>query len=163
MIQNGVCCFTGHRTYESSVTPMEREFFEKLVDNLINYGYTTFIAGGALGFDTAAAEYILKKRVLGAHIRLVLILPCADQASRWSFAQRRRYEGVKQAADKVICLHDSYVDGCMQERNRMMVEKSTACIAYCTEDQGGTAGTLRYAMQRGIDVYNVPEIVKKMG
>ena len=62
MVENGVCCFTGHRDYEKTVTPIEKMFFEKLIDNLIGYGYTTFIAGGALGLDTAAAEYVLKKK-----------------------------------------------------------------------------------------------------
>ena len=159
MIENGVCCFTGHRTYENTVTPEEKAFFEKLIDNLIGYGYTTFIAGGAIGFDTAAAEYILKKRREGLPVCLELILPCADQAAKWSLFQRRRYEQIKKAADKVDCLHDAYVDGCMQERNRRMVDESSICIAYCTQDRGGTAGTIRYAKQRGVRVYNISEIV----
>ena len=161
MIENGVCCFTGHRTYEHTVTPEEKAFFEKLIDNLIGYGYTTFIAGGAIGFDTAAAEYILKKRREGLPVRLELILPCADQAARWSFFQRRRYEEIKKAADKVTCLHEHYKDGCMPERNRRMVDASSACVAYCTEEKGGTAGTVRYAKSRGIDLYNIPEILRK--
>ena len=159
MIQNGVCCFTGHRNYEKTVTRDEKLFFEKLVDNLINYGYTTFKAGGALGFDSAAAEYILKKRQEGYPVRLELVLPCADQTKMWGFTDRRRYETIKKAADKVDCLHDAYVDGCMQERNRRMVDESSICIAYCTQDRGGTAGTIRYAKQRGVRVYNISEIV----
>lgn len=158
MVQNGVCCFTGHRSYEKTVTRDEKLFFEKLVDNLINYGYTTFKAGGALGFDTAAAEYILKKRKTCRNVRLELVLPCADQTKKWGFADRRRYEKIKKAADKVDCLHDLYVDGCMQERNRRMVDESSLCIAYCTQNWGGTAGTVRYAKQRGVRVYNIPEL-----
>ena len=161
MVENGVCCFTGHRDYEQTVTPTEKLFFEKLIDNLVGYGYTTFIAGGALGFDTAAAEYVLKKRASGLPLRLILILPCADQSARWGFSARRRYQRVKAAADEVICLHDTSVDGCMQERNRLMVEKSTACVAYCTRDHGGSSYTLRYAAERKLHVYNVPSILSR--
>lgn len=160
MVENGVCCFTGHRDYEKTVTPLEKMFFEKLIDNLIGYGYTTFIAGGALGFDTAAAEYVLKKKKSGLPVRLVLILPCADQADRWSPWARRRYEAIRASADEVICLHDAYVDGCMQERNRMMVQKSTACVAYCTRESGGTAYTVRYAEAQKLHVYNIPVAVR---
>ncbi len=158
MIQNGVCCFTGHRNYEKTVTRNERLVFEKLVDNLIGYGYTTFVAGGALGFDTAAAEYILKKRREGLGVRLVLILPCANQTAKWGFFDRRRYERIKAAADRVECLHDTYVDGCMQERNRRMVEVSTACVAYCNQPKSGTGGTLRQARERGLHVYNIVDM-----
>ena len=162
MIQNGVCCFTGHRHYEESVTDTESLLFERLIDNLITYGYTTFIAGGAVGFDTVAAEYILKKKREGRPVRLELVLPCADQASRWSFSQRRRYEAIKRAADKVDCLHDVYVDGCMQERNRVMVDRSSLCIAYCSQEHGGTAGTMRYAEARGVRVYNIHAMASQL-
>lgn len=162
MIQNGVCCFTGHRDYEKSVTKNEKLIFEKLVNNLIGFGYTTFVAGGALGFDTAAAELILKKRAEGSRVRLMLVLPCADQTARWSPADRRRYEKIKKAADEVICLHDAYVDGCMQERNRFMVDKSSFCIAYCRKNFGGTAGTIRYAKGNGVHVCNLVEMAAEL-
>ena len=99
MIQNGICCFTGHRDFERTVTDRQMLIFQKLVDNLIGYGYTTFVAGGALGFDTVAAEYIIKKREEGCNVRLELVLPCADQEARWGFMQKRRYKKMLKAAD----------------------------------------------------------------
>ena len=62
MAHNGVCCFTGHRDFEERATKNQRSYFEKLVYNCARMGYTTFVAGGALGFDTAAAEMVLKMR-----------------------------------------------------------------------------------------------------
>ena len=158
MVKNGVCCFTGHRSYERTVTEDEQRILEKLIDNAIRFGYTTFKAGGALGFDTAAAEYILKKKAEGMPVRLELVLPCADQTARWGAADRRRYEAIKRAADKVECLYDRYVNGCMQERNRRMVDESSLCIAYCNRPDGGTAGTLRYAKQEGLSICNICEM-----
>ena len=160
MIQNGICCFTGHRDFERTVTDRQMLIFQKLVDNLIGYGYTTFVAGGALGFDTVAAEYIIKKREEGCNVRLELVLPCADQDARWGFMQKRRYKKMLKAADSIECLHERYIDGCMQERNRRMVDKSSACVAFCTQNYGGTAGTVRYAKNRGVTVYNVAEMDK---
>ena len=162
MTTGGVCCFTGHRNYEKAATELEGKLLRKLIDNAIRFGYTTFKAGGALGFDTVVAEYILQKRAEGLPVRLELVLPCADQAARWGETDRRRYEAIKRAADKVECLHDRYVDGCMQERNRRMVDESSLCIAYCNQPSGGTAGTVRYAKQKGIPVYNICEMAAGM-
>lgn len=162
MIRNGVCCFTGHRDFERTASPREILIFEKLVDNLIRYGYTTFVAGGALGFDTVAAEYILIKRAEGIGVRLELMLPCADQAARWSPNQRRRYEAILSKADSVEILHEHYTKSCMHERNRRMVEKSSACVAYCKQNFGGTFSTVCYARSRGIMLYNIAEMNAKM-
>ena len=157
MVQNGVCCFTGHRDYEKTVTPLEKLFFEKLIDNLIGYGYTTFIAGGALGFDTAAAEYVLKKKAQGLPVRLELILPCADQTNGWTERNKDIYNYIRAKADSVEYVTKTYTPTCMHERNRRLVEGSDFCIAYLTSPRGGTAYTYKYAKSRGVDVINLAE------
>ena len=48
----------------------------------------------------------------------------------------------------------------MLERNRVMVQKSSACVAYCTRESGGTAYTLRYAVEKELHVYNIPVAVR---
>ena len=160
MVQNGVCCFTGHRNFDQAATPRQRLLTEKLINNAIAAGYTTFLAGGAIGFDTFAAEYILKKRREGCPVRLELILPCADQASRWYPDQQRRYQAILRAADGVTCLHDRYTDGCMYERNRRLVDRSSICIAFCQKTSGGSFFTVNYAKQKGLAVYNIPDMDK---
>ena len=63
------------------------------------------------------------------------------------------YSRIKAAADEVVILHESYLPGCMQERNRALVDSSSACIAFCRRATGGTAYTLRYARSRGLEIY----------
>ena len=157
-----ICCFTGHREFERMATHQERLLLEKLIDNLIGYGYTTFITGGALGFDTVAAEYVVKCRSQGVPIRLNMVIPCRDQDRRWSLAQQQRYRNILGTADHVEILHETYVDGCMHERNRRMVERSVACVAFCNRPTGGTASTVRYAQARGLIVYNIVDMIKQI-
>lgn len=158
MIQNGVCCFTGHRNFEQSATPRQKLILQKLIQNMIAGGYTTFVTGGAIGFDTVAAELVLQKREEGQAVRLELVLPCADQDARWSPAQKQRYRKILKAADSVECLHDRYTDGCMHERNRRMVDKSSLCVAFCEKTSGGTYFTVTYARDHGVTVYNIPDM-----
>ncbi len=162
MVENGVCCFTGHRDFERTASPTEILIFEKLINNLIGFGYTTFIAGGALGFDTFAAENILKRREQGSAVRLELVLPCANQAERWKPFEQQRYQNILRAADRVECLYERYNDTCMHERNRRMVDRSSICVAYCKHSAGGTASTVRYAASHGLTVYNIAEMASKL-
>ena len=60
-------------------------------------------------------------------------------------------------ADEVRVLAPRYYDGCMQARNRYMVDRASVCIAYLTETRGGTAGTVRYAEKQGISVINLAD------
>ena len=120
-----------------------------------NMGITTFYAGGALGFDSLAAEAVIAQREKLKDIRLAIVMPCRDQAARWSAEQRTRYERINRAADEVICLAEHYYQGCMHERNRYMVDYSCVCICYLTERTGGTAYTVEYARSKGLKIFNL--------
>ena len=45
-----------------------------------------------------------------------------------------------------------YVAGCMQLRNKAMVDASDYGIAYCTRNFGGTASTIKYAKEKNKDI-----------
>lgn len=149
------CCFTGHRIIPKAEESAIRNRVALAILALYHKGYRTFIAGGALGFDTVAAEIILALKGKFSDISLVLVLPSADQASRWHAAERAHYDAIKERADEVICLAPQYYDGCMQARNRRMVEMSSACIAYMTRPYSGAGQTVRMAERAGLPVTNV--------
>lgn len=112
------CCFTGHRKISPEYLPA---ISKKLKDTLIFYiekGYRYFGAGGALGFDTLAAQTILLLKKQYPDIRLILVLPCQDQASRWQRQEIEEYERIKAAANKVVYTSEHYYNGCMHKRNR---------------------------------------------
>ena len=76
-------CFTGHRQIEKSVLPILAQQLETVLRQLIGEGCRYFGAGGALGFDTLAAQTVLRLREEFPHIRLILVLPCQDQVKNW--------------------------------------------------------------------------------
>jgi len=67
------------------------------------------------------------------------------------------YEKIKAQADKVVYTSDQYFRGCMQKRNRHLVDNSSLCISYLTGDSGGTAYTVDYAKANGLKVINLAE------
>ena len=130
VVKEKTCCFTGHREIPSKAYRRLFSKTEEMVESLIKEGYLFFGAGGALGFDTIAALVVLKLKEKYPDVRLILVLPCLSQTR-----------------------------GCMHKRNRHLVDNSSACIAYLTENKGGTAYTVDYAQKHGLTVYNVAELI----
>lgn len=121
-------------------------------EKLINRGITRFVCGGAIGFDMIAAMSVLALRKKYPEIRLSLLLPCGDQDSKWNCQQKMTYGYIKDNADEVTVLHEKFVTGCMQERNKLMVDESSVCVAYLKRSFGGTKSTVDYAKDKAMEV-----------
>jgi len=150
------CCFSGHRIISREDAQSLKDDLYSILKNFIEGGITRFVAGGALGFDTLAANTVLRLREMYPETKLHLVLPCRDQAKRWTGAQKAEYERIPAAADSHEFLFDAYVDGCMQMRNRAMVNQSQVLVAYYTGRAGGTRQTVEYARKKGIRVLCLP-------
>jgi len=135
-------CFTGHRKIPPESIPELSQRLKNTLLRLIEEGYMYFGAGGALGFDTLAAQ-------------CVLVLPCTTQTKGWSKDDIAVYEEIKSQADKVVYTSHDYFRGCMFKRNRHLVNGSSVCIAYLTQEKGGTAYTVNYARQNNVQVINL--------
>ncbi|MBQ5565154.1 MAG: DUF1273 family protein [Clostridia bacterium] len=151
------CCFTGHRVIPSGEKETIRNLLETAIEKAIQDGYRFFGAGGALGFDTLAAQTVLTLKQQYPHIRLILVLPCINQANGWKQADIDEYERIKSLADKVVYTSTEYTYGCMHKRNRHLVDNSSLCICYLTKVSGGTAYTVRYAESKKISVFNLAD------
>ena len=150
------CCFTGHREIPFSARLSLKKRIEDAVRRLAEQGIVFFIAGGALGFDTLAAETVLHLRETELpHIRLLLAIPCEGQDKAWSDTDRRIYAEIRSRADAVTVLSDDYYRGCMQARNHYMVDRASVCVCYLTKETGGTASTVRYAEKKGLPVIHL--------
>ncbi len=156
--KNTVCCFTGHRTIPAFQLAEVEACTAKAITSLADLGYTTFLSGGAVGFDLLAAGIVLRLKNKYPHLRLVMVLPCKDQSAKWNYVQKQQYESILSRADEVICLSENYFSGCMHIRNRFLVNHSSICIAYLTRSSGGTAYTVRYAEECDLGVVNIAQL-----
>ena len=131
---------------------------EETVTSLIGAGIRYFGAGGARGFDTLAAQTILKLQREYPHIKLILVLPCLSQTRGWRDEDIKVYETIKAAANKITYISEEYTQGCMHKRNRHLVDHSSVCVCYLTQSNGGTAYTVNYAKKQGLKVINLADM-----
>ena len=85
------------------------------------------------------------------------MLPCRSLTRGWSQADIDIYEEIKRRADKVTYMSENYFRGCMQKRNRHLVDSSSICICYLTKPTGGTAYTVNYAHRCGLQIFNIAQ------
>ena len=147
--------FTGHR----NILPEHRDELTALLARAIEYLYSNgcrrFFSGGALGFDTLAAKQVIQFKLSHPDCELHLILPCRNQTDRWEQRDVDMYEFILSEAKTVRYISDNYTDGCMKERNRMLVDLSDCLVAYFYREASGAGQTVRMARGAGKTVYNL--------
>ena len=153
------CFFTGHRRLKSERLDEIKELLAVNIEKLIiEYDVRDFISGGALGFDTVAAEAVIKMKEKYPHIRLLLYLPCYGQSKKWGYKQKYRYNMLKANADEILYVTEKeYTDDCMLKRNLKMIKDSVFCITFCIMSNTGTGLTLRNAEEVGTRIINIAD------
>lgn len=149
------CCFTGHRMLPQNKLSNISVSLEEIIIKYINEGYRYFGAGGALGFDTFAAETLLTLKRKYPYIKLILVLPCLSQTKGWNKFDVDRYNYIKTQADKIVYISKEYTSDCLLKRNRHLVNYSSLCICYLSKNSGGTAYTVNYANKNNLKIENI--------
>ena len=150
-----ICCFTGHRHIDESARPRLLCLLDNTLEELYAQGFTVFRTGGARGFDTLAALRVLALKEKHPDCQLVLYLPHPTQADSWREGERALWQEIKEKADRVHTVSPTYTPECMHARNRALVTGADLCMAYLTENKGGTLYTCTYALKNGVPLRNL--------
>lgn len=157
--KNQTCCFTGHRYIAPQDIEAVYKTTKEVISMLASKGVKYFGTGGALGFDTIAAQAVLSVKNIYPEIKLILVLPCENQIKYWKQTDIDVYYDILAKADKVKYLSKRYYDGCMQKRNHHLVDCSSYCVCYLKKHTGGTAYTVSYAKSNNLKIINVSNLV----
>ena len=160
----GACCFTGHRPGKLPWGGNEDDVrcqalkarLRAVVESAILEGMEHFICGMAEGCDLYFCEIVLELKARYPHITIEAALPCPTQADKWSAAARARYRALLARCDYETMVQEKYSPGCMQRRNRYMVDHASLLIAAHDGLPGGTRSTIEYALRRGVPVTDIP-------
>ena len=158
-MRNKTACFTGHRIipkdqYDSIAARTEITIRELILKQGIRF----FGVGGAIGYDTQAAQILFRLRETDfPQIKVILVYPFDGFDSRWTDEQRATYTQMFPKYDKHVCVAPEASREAYLARNRRLVDYPSICVAYCTRNSGGTAYTVRYAEYRERKIYNIAE------
>ena len=156
-------CFTGHRPEslpwgynenDDRCLAIKKEL-KALILNAIDSGYTHFISGMAEGIDQIAAEIVLGLKYDFNNITLECAVPFTKQSSRWSYRSQEKYNDILSRADKISVLSPTFYKGCLQVRNKYMIDRSSLLIAVFNGSAGGTKSTIELARKKNLDVWVV--------
>ena len=155
------CAFTGHRPSKFPWKSNEddtrcvalKAVLAEQITELVETGVRDFCSGMAEGADCYCSQIVLTLREKKTAIKLHCILPCREQADKWTASSRDLYRSILEQADSIVYVSRSYHKNCMLDRNRFLVEHaSTLLAAYNGERRGGTAATVRYAQKMGREI-----------
>ena len=164
MERSTTCSFTGHRENKLPWRGDERdvrcrrlkECIYDAAEAVYQSGVRHYICGMANGCDFYFAEAVLRLREEHPEVTLEAAIPCEGQASRWTAAQKQRYERLVGDCDFRTVIQRDYSPDCMLRRNRYMVDASAWLIAAYNGSPGGTRSTLLYAMRQGLQILELP-------
>ena len=157
--------FTGYRPQklpfrgesDPACADLKRRIYAE-IERLYEHGAGEFYTGMALGVDMWCAEAVLNLKSLHPEVRLVALLPCRGQESRWTYADQRRYNEILSRCDRVECLSPVYTSNCMFVRNRALIDSCDLMVAVYDGRSGGTKYTVDLAGQLGKKVIVIPPV-----
>lgn len=103
------CCFRG---LEPEALPCDeaqvKSVLEYAIQRAIREGCTFFMTGMERGFETWAAEIVLKHREQDPNIKLICYLPHKTFTRTWKKADREKFQAITEAADQVSYVDETY-------------------------------------------------------
>ncbi|OUQ82055.1 SLOG family protein [Flavonifractor sp. An10] len=159
MNRETTCSFTGHRPEKLPWRGDEsdprclvlKERLAAAVEDAYDKGMRHFLCGMARGADFYFCDAVLELRERRSGVTLEAVIPCEEQAARWSERERERWFSLVERCDGETMLQHHYDKGCMLRRNRYLVDHSSMLIAVYDGMLGGTMYTLSYAMKQGLE------------
>ena len=157
------CCFTGHRPgklpwkyneADARCLALKRRMTDA-VEAAYEEGYRHFLCGMAMGCDLYFCECVLALRERHPDVTVEAAIPCPSQCGGWTPDQQARWHAIVDRCDFETVVQDRYGPGCMQRRNRYMVDHAARLIAVFDGQDGGTRRTVEYALRSGLEVVYV--------
>ena len=158
------CCFTGHRPSKLPWNYRENDprcilLKRRIADAVAlayEQGFRHFICGMAQGCDLYFCECVLALRQIHPDVTVEAAIPCPTQTEDWPEDLKKRYDRLVSDCDMETMVSAVYSPGCMQRRNRYMVDHASLLIAAFDGSPGGTRRTVEYALNRGVTVVDIP-------
>ena len=156
-------CFTGHRPERLPQGDGLARRVAEAIEAATGRGIVNYVSGAMSGFDTLAAEQVIRLKEQYPQIQCILVAPFSVgffNRKNWTPEWEARLRAVIKKSDYNISLSENAYKGVYYYRDRVMVDMSCEVIAYYDGGPGGTAYTVNRAKEKGLVVYNLCEEVE---
>lgn len=151
--------FTGHRKeriLQDSTTQNVQFHLTIQIAKLYMQGYRTFYSGMANGLDLLAATVVMHMKRVYKDIRMVAVVPFANQSARYDEQDKLQYATILKQADEVVILSEHYYTGCFHHRNDYLIDHASVMVAYWDNvPKGGTYYTVSRAKRMNKEIINL--------
>jgi len=144
-----IVALTGHRVLKKD---FDLYHFNRVLVNIIESGYNIFYIGMAIGFDITGCKLLNELKETYKDIKIIACIPCKEQDKFFNKKEKNDYENCLKFCEEIIYITDTYITGCMQMRNRYMVDNCDLLLAYLYKNLGGTYYTVNYAKRKNKEI-----------
>ena len=155
------CAFTGHRPSkfpwkynqnDGRCVALKAVLTDQIAA-LAEAGVRDFCSGMAEGTDCYCSKIVLALREKNPALKLHCILPCKEQADKWTASSQEFYRSILEQADSIVYVSRTYHQNCMLDRNRFLIEHASTVLAvYNGVRRSGTGATVNYARKMGREI-----------
>ena len=133
-----VVTFCGHSSLATGAYCDIKKRVISELEALISEGADTFLLGGYGDFDTLCAVAVRELKEKYPHIRSVLVIPYIDRTFDKALYDESMYPDIENVPKRFAI---SY-------RNKEMVKRADALVAYITHEFGGAYTTYKFAKSK---------------
>ncbi|MBQ9746846.1 MAG: DUF1273 family protein [Clostridia bacterium] len=153
-----VCCVTGHRPKGFPFARVSSDYnyirymacLRDAVLDLMDNGCIHYISGMASGADLDFADIVSSYKYTDRELVLEAAFPYPIDVSKLKLDRASKKGEILCNCDYIHFISSHYYRGCMQKRNRYMVDKSDIVLAIWNgSEEGGTWDTIKYAHSKG--------------
>jgi uncharacterized phage-like protein YoqJ len=164
IIPEHTICFTGHRPgrlpREAGEQVRMMDSLTREIETAVQRRRINFVSGAMSGFDTLAAEQVLRLKEKHPSIRCILVAPFSENyfnRGNWTADWEARLLAVIRQADLAVSLSRYSYKGVYYARDRAIVDLAAEVIAYYDGGPGGTRYTIDYARSKNKPITNIAE------
>ncbi len=149
------CVIAGHRNIPRNKINYVKQRLREEIEKLIKQGVINFCTKADRGFETIAALLLLELQKRNNNIKLILVSSCAEETRLWDKSDIAVYEQIKLSCAEHIKISEHFTYGCVQKRNRHLVDTSSVMLTYHRKVTGDTAFIINYAEKRDLPIINI--------
>lgn len=148
------CFFVGDYNLPGYRINTIRQQMREMLEKFVNKGILDFFIGGDPGFETLAAEEVVRFRMRfpEREIRLVYLPPSSEEYAQRSVQERNKLDAMRWTADQVFPAANFPAVRDLQSGKKWMADHSVACVTYFSHTRDCNSDIIQYAQRKNVYV-----------